>query len=177
MDPKTKTKQFRLVRLTVITALWVIIGIATYSWLVAAQPQAQPSADGACKGLTCPTPTSISSNAADRNQTLTDKVKELQKKYSILQCQGFAEELENWAKTNGYTGRFLRISSGAQFMITNRWPVPNQSITQNGNHYGIEIDSIVYDNLPKTGLPTQQWLEDIDTRNGHPIIVEERKFP
>lgn len=51
------------------------------------------------------------------------------------------------------------------FIISDRYS-PNESITDNGIHYGIEALGLVFDNLSRQGLPRDEWVNDFSCRSG-----------
>ena len=48
----------------------------------------------------------------------------------------------------------------------------NDSITENGIHYGVEVYGLVFDNLSSYGLPRDQWVADFICPSGKFIISE-----
>lgn len=48
----------------------------------------------------------------------------------------------------------------------------NESITENGTHYGVEVFGKVFDNLSSEGLSREDWLNDFHCRSGQ-FRVEE----
>jgi hypothetical protein len=45
-------------------------------------------------------------------------------------------------------------------------------ITLNGQHYGIEVQGLVFDNLSVTGITSEDWLNDFQSISGEFIITE-----
>lgn len=48
----------------------------------------------------------------------------------------------------------------------------NESITENGTHYGVEVLGLVFDNLSEYGLPRQEWIADFMCPSGQFSIDE-----
>lgn len=48
----------------------------------------------------------------------------------------------------------------------------NESITTNGQHYGVEVRGQVFDNLSEQGLSREDWLKDFWCHSGEFVITE-----
>lgn len=108
------------------------------------------------------------------DQEIHAKLLEIASRYKIFQCQACADEMQRWLRGRGINGVYIKISTRINdFMISERVGV-HTTITQNGCHYGIEAGGKVFDNLPHTGIPKQDWLKDFECIGG--FDVEENRF-
>lgn len=74
-------------------------------------------------------------------------------------------------------GTVLRIKTqydGEDYILSQRLESQGitESITLNGQHYGIEVQGLVFDNLSATGLTRKDWLNDFQSISGEFIIME-----
>ena len=57
------------------------------------------------------------------------------------------------------------------FIISDRYG-GNESITENGTHYGVEVYGLVFDNLSTEGLSREDWIKDFHSRSDKFVIDE-----
>ncbi|MFM2064844.1 MAG: hypothetical protein RLZZ507_4515 [Cyanobacteriota bacterium] len=79
-----------------------------------------------------------------------------------------------WLKFNGIKGKIVQIRTKRRndfFIISERYS-PNESITDNGIHYGVEVLGLVFDNLSNQGFPRDLWINDFSCRSGGFYIEE-----
>lgn len=48
----------------------------------------------------------------------------------------------------------------------------DESITENGTHYGVKFGDRVFDNLSETGLLLKEWLSDFQCQSGELLLNE-----
>lgn len=82
--------------------------------------------------------------------------------FPLLAYDECAKAVMKWLAANQIPGTILRLKTkrrGERFVTSDRYN-PNQSITENGIHYGVEVLERVFDNLSTEGLPQEEWLQD-----------------
>jgi hypothetical protein len=83
-------------------------------------------------------------------------------KYGIFQCKPCAKELLKEFRKNGINARVLKVQVDGKNQ--NLWSdVAGDTISTSGNHWAVEVDGIVYDNIHKAGIPFDQWVKDLQT--------------
>jgi hypothetical protein len=95
-------------------------------------------------------------------------------KFNNLECDVCAVAVMQWLKNNGIEGRILKLRTRRRndfFIISDRFS-PNESITENGIHYGVEVLGLVFDNLSSEGMIRQQWESDFSCISGGFILEE-----
>ena len=48
----------------------------------------------------------------------------------------------------------------------------NESITINGQHFGVEVRGLVFDNLSELGQSRDSWIKDFQFHSGQFILTE-----
>jgi Papain fold toxin 2 len=89
-------------------------------------------------------------------------------RFRNLECDKCAIAVMECLKDNGIEGQILQLRTKRRndfFIISDRYS-PSESITDNGNHYGVEVLGLVFDNLSEQGLPRDQWINDFSCRSG-----------
>jgi hypothetical protein len=93
-------------------------------------------------------------------------------KYGVLECDKCAIELIQELQKRGINGNVveIRANNGYDYIVSDIFGKP--AITQNGVHYGVHVDGIVYDNIHKNGISYNEWLKDFHAAEG----VSVKKF-
>jgi len=78
--------------------------------------------------------------------------------------------LQRWA-VEGLVLR-LKTKRRSDSFITSKRHGEDESITEDGTHYGVEVLSRVFDNLSSEGLTREDWLDDFSCRSGGFTIEE-----
>ena len=102
--------------------------------------------------------------------------------YPVLECARCAVSVMEWLQDNGIEGKILRlrtkrcsevfiISAPRSGSLRDRYG-SNESITENGTHYGVEVFGKVFDNLSTEGLSREDWLNDFHCRSDKFIVDE-----
>jgi hypothetical protein len=94
--------------------------------------------------------------------------------YPLLECDRCAISVMEWLKENGIEGKILRLRTKRRsevFIISDRHG-SNESITENGTHYGVEVFGKVFDNLSTEGLSREAWLNDFHCASDKFIVDE-----
>lgn len=88
--------------------------------------------------------------------------------YPLLKCDECAiaiiRQLERWQ----LKGTILQLKtpySDEYFITSNRYGL-DVSITDNGKHYGVEVEGKLFDNLSSNGLPREDWIADFNCLSG-----------
>lgn len=102
--------------------------------------------------------------------------------YPLLECSRCAISVMEWLKANGIEGKILRLKTKrrSEVFIISDWRSQreahrygsNESITENGIHYGVEVFGKVFDNLSTEGLSREAWLNDFHSRSNQFIVDE-----
>ncbi len=74
--------------------------------------------------------------------------------FNNLECDLCAKAITKWLNFHQIPSKILKLRTKRAndfFIISDRFS-PNESITDNGIHYGVEIDGIVFDNLSLEGI-------------------------
>lgn len=108
------------------------------------------------------------------DEEIWKKAKKIADSYPILECDKCAIALFQWAEARGITGVLLRLRTRrrTEVFITSQRYGAEESITENGTHYGVEIRGRVFDNLGGEGLTRNDWLADFDCISGRFVIEE-----
>lgn len=80
-------------------------------------------------------------------------------------CKDFASELIKRMTSQGMKGELLTLKSETDFIWSNAF---NRTITTNGDHVGVKVGNMVYDNLYPKGIEYSKWLMDLEV--GSPIL-------
>jgi hypothetical protein len=86
-------------------------------------------------------------------------------KYGIFECKPCAQELLKEFRKNGIKAKILEVKTNKanQNIYSDK---VGENISTNGQHYALEVDGIVYDNVHKSGIPYNQWVNDLQSRYG-----------
>lgn len=80
-------------------------------------------------------------------------------KHGRLACVQCAEELRDALVAVRIKGRIVKLEAQAKY--TRGWiflvTPGNEPISENGDHYGVEVYGTVYDNIFKSGIPAANW--------------------
>jgi hypothetical protein len=101
-------------------------------------------------------------------------VSQIVAEFPLLECDRCAVSVMNWLRDNGIEGKILRLKTKRRsevFVISDRYG-SNESITENGIHYGVEVFGKVFDNLSTEGLSREDWLNDFHSPSNKFIIDE-----
>ena len=88
--------------------------------------------------------------------------------YPNLECDKCAIAMKSWLDSNEIGSKIIKLRTKKKndfFIISNRYS-NNESITDNGIHYGVEVLGLVFDNLSPQGLPRSEWINDFSCRSG-----------
>ena len=80
-------------------------------------------------------------------------------------CKDFAAELMKRMTGQGMKGELLTLKSETDFIWSNAF---NRTITTNGDHVGVKVGNMVYDNLYPKGIEYTKWLMDLEV--GSPML-------
>ncbi|MDX2212419.1 MAG: papain fold toxin domain-containing protein [Oculatellaceae cyanobacterium bins.114] len=94
--------------------------------------------------------------------------------FSLLECIQCARAVMEWLVEHGIEGKILRLKTKrrSELFMTSDRHTPNESITENGTHYGVEVLGQVFDNLSTVGLSRDEWLQDFHCRSEQFLIEE-----
>jgi Papain fold toxin 2 len=95
-------------------------------------------------------------------------------RFPLLECDKCAIAIMQWLSENGIEGKILRLKTKrrSEVFITSDRHVPDESITENGMHYGVEVVGKVFDNLSMEGLSRADWVKDFHCPSERFIVYE-----
>nr|WP_259113546.1 papain fold toxin domain-containing protein [Chryseobacterium sp. JUb7] len=73
-------------------------------------------------------------------------------------CKDFASSLVEKMMAKGIKGEMVVLKSDTGFIWSERL---GKTISTNGDHVGVKVGNIVYDNMFPKGLPYNQWASDL----------------
>jgi len=94
--------------------------------------------------------------------------------YPLLECDKCALAIMRYLNKRGIEGKILRLRTKRRsetFITSDRYGL-DESITENGTHYGVEVMEKVFDNLSAEGLPREEWIKDFCCLSGAFVIDE-----
>lgn len=94
--------------------------------------------------------------------------------YPLLECDKCAVAVMLWMERWGAEGKILRLRTKrrSEMFITSDRCGSDESITENGMHYGVEVMGRVFDNLSDQGLSREDWMRDFHCLSGRFILDE-----
>lgn len=94
--------------------------------------------------------------------------------YPLLDCDKCAIAVMRWLERWEVKGTILRLRTRrrSEAFITSNRHGGDESITENGAHYGVEVMGKVFDNISEEGLPREAWFADFSCVSGQ-FTVEE----
>ena len=98
-------------------------------------------------------------------EEIYEEVGKIVKSFSLLQCDKCALAVIAWLNKNKIAYKIIRLKTrydDEDFIISERLERQGitESITVNGNHYGVEIQGRVFDNLSSEGMLRDDWVND-----------------
>ena len=109
-----------------------------------------------------------------RKEEVWQKVSQIVANYPLLECDRCAASVMEWLHDNEIEGKILRLRTKRRsevFIISDRYG-GNESITENGTHYGVEVYGLVFDNLSTEGLSREAWIKDFHSRSDKFVVDE-----
>ena len=105
------------------------------------------------------------------------EVSKIVSQFRLYQCDEAVQAVAQWLETRGLKGTVLRIKTKydeEDYILSQRLESQGitESITLNGQHYGIEVQGLVFDNLSATGLTREDWLNDFQSISGEFILTD-----
>ena len=94
--------------------------------------------------------------------------------YPLLECDKCALTVMRWLKKRNIEAKILRLRTkrrSENFITSDRYGL-DESITENGTHYGVEVMGKVFDNLSSEGLSRRDWIKDFSCLSGSFIVDE-----
>lgn len=94
--------------------------------------------------------------------------------YRLLECDKCAIAVMQFLQENGMSGKILRLKTKRRnevFITSDRYN-SEESITENGTHYGVEIFRKVFDNLSEDGLAREDWVNDFRCLSNQFVLDE-----
>lgn len=101
-------------------------------------------------------------------------IREIIVTYPLLECDKCAIAVMKYLKTKEITGKVLRLKTKRRreiFIVSDRRGL-DESITENGTHYGVEVFGKVFDNLSTEGLSREDWVNDFHCLSEQFILDE-----
>ena len=100
---------------------------------------------------------------------IKQNITQIASRYGYGKCDTVAFAIRDHLIENGQHGEVIRLQwSEDKYQI---WSDGlNRSVGNNGFHYGVLYDGMVYDNFYTAGIPYQQWLNDFVSTGTRTII-------
>lgn len=94
--------------------------------------------------------------------------------YPLLECDRCAIAVARWLERWEVDYQILRLKTKRrrEVYITSDRHRPDESITENGTHYGVEVKGRVFDNLSAEGLARDDWIGDFCCLSGQFVVTE-----
>jgi Papain fold toxin 2 len=96
--------------------------------------------------------------------------------FDILECADCAKMVIGWLRERKIQGKILRLRTryGEDYILSYRLEQIGitDSITINGQHFGVEVRGKVFDNLSSDGRSREDWLKDFQCHGGQFIVTE-----
>ena len=86
-------------------------------------------------------------------------------------CKDFASDLVERMTAQGIKGEMVVLKSDTGFIWSEKL---GKTISTNGDHVGVKVGNVVYDNMFPKGLPYSQWINDLGVGfpGMHPPIIK-----
>lgn len=84
--------------------------------------------------------------------------------HELGECWDCAKAIRDALKQAGCSGEILELT-GSVHMLSKRTGL-DKSVKENGRHFGVLVDELVFDNIDPTGLSEGDWVDDFDSRIG-----------
>lgn len=109
------------------------------------------------------------------------EVGKIVERFSLLECDRCAKAVIEWLQENGIEFTLLRLRTRYEdedYIVSERLERLGitESITNNGRHYGVEVQGRVFDNLSTDGISRADWLNDFHCPSDEFIIEELEKL-
>jgi RHS repeat-associated protein len=85
-------------------------------------------------------------------------------KFGNYACKECANALQQAAINAGKSGNVIELRANNGGFIWN--DVAKNSISKNGDHVGVEVDGLIYDNINPKGVPFAEWNGQFDSAAG-----------
>jgi hypothetical protein len=95
-------------------------------------------------------------------------------RFPLLECYKCAIAIMQWLNEHEIEGKILRLKTKrrSEVFITSDRYGPDESITENGVHYGVEFLGKVFDNLSIDGFSRADWVKGFHCRSERFIVDE-----
>ncbi|MEN8447632.1 MAG: papain fold toxin domain-containing protein [Cyanobacteria bacterium J06555_13] len=104
------------------------------------------------------------------------KIGRITSQFSILECIDCAKAIRRWLRQQGISGKILKLKTqnGEDYILSDRLEKLglSQSITTNGQHFGVEVRGQVFDNLAEQGQSREKWVQDFRCHSKQFIVTE-----
>jgi Papain fold toxin 2 len=107
-------------------------------------------------------------------QEVWDEISRITITFSLLECDKCAIAVLEWLGQNSIPGTVLRLRTKRRsdlYIVSDRVS-SDESITENGTHYGVEVFGRVFDNLSGEGMSREDWQRDFRCRSGQFVLEE-----
>jgi hypothetical protein len=104
-------------------------------------------------------------------RAIVQLAKTVTSQYGLKECQPCVRELKRVFLRNGLHGKILKLATqGGRGLIVMAHPevliqfnvIMDTDISDNGNHYGVQVGLLVFDNIHKDGILRSKWVEQFD---------------
>ena len=110
------------------------------------------------------------------DEEVYQRIGQIIRQFGILECVDCVKAIRRYARQQGLSGKILRLRTqyGEDYILSDRLEKRGvqESITINGQHFGIEIRDQVFDNLSEHGQPRDKWIQDFHCHSEQFILTE-----
>ena len=100
-------------------------------------------------------------NILVHNDCISDELTRIANKYKNFECVDAANEMEKFLKKKGVKYKRVEIKFSGEGKYNNIWSEAHgMTISMNGYHTGIMYNGMIYDNLFKTGIGYNDWVNN-----------------
>jgi RHS repeat-associated protein len=101
---------------------------------------------------------------------ITDKIKSITKNWTNFQCKECASDIISMLKKEGIKGDkiSLKAKGNRHFIVSDKHGA--DAVSTNGEHVGVLIEGVVYDNIHKEGIKLADWLNDFHSAYGFDVF-------
>lgn len=102
------------------------------------------------------------------------EVGQIVSQFELLKCYECAKTVMTWLAENDIEGKVLELRTpyrDEDYILSDRLS-SSESITDNGQHYGVEVRGLVFDNISPKGMRREDWLKDFHCQSEQFLVKE-----
>ncbi|WP_309745226.1 MULTISPECIES: papain fold toxin domain-containing protein [unclassified Chamaesiphon] len=94
--------------------------------------------------------------------------------FDLYQCYDSAIAVMQWLRDNRIEGRIIELKTfyrDEDYIVSDRIG-GDESISENGKHYGVRVCGLIFDNLSTIGMKEADWIRDFHCPSNEFEIAE-----